>query len=117
MLEELKDLAREGAFADAKALLESGSDPVAALKDCSQAVKNLYWKEKNLPAVVGLATAGIQAGEAIAVGGENAHDVLCVVKGLYFDVASFTWTGWDEPGITPTAEDLSLGLAAARKNL
>ncbi len=34
-----------------------------------------------------------------------------------YDIASFTWVGWDEPGIEITVSERAAGLAAARSNL
>ena len=36
---------------------------------------------------------------------------------MTYNLASFTWTGWDEPGIDVAPSDQAAGLAAARSNL
>ena len=38
-------------------------------------------------------------------------------KALAYDLASYTWPGWDEPGIGIRTRDLEAGFAAARLNL
>ena len=38
-------------------------------------------------------------------------------KALAYDIGSFTWPGWEEPRISPTADELAAGRDCARLNL
>jgi hypothetical protein len=81
---------------------------------------HLYWKQKNLPAMVMLSQAGIQhclAESTRTTDAGAARDLRGIAKRLAFNLASFTWPGWDEPGISITRSDLAAGLQAARLNV
>ena len=94
------------------------SDPIETLNAASEEMRRLYWKEKNLPESLQVAREGIEQGEKAAKEfPEQQEEILSGVKRLCFDIASFTWIGWDEPGISPTSEERAEGLSAARKNL
>jgi len=94
------------------------SAAVERLKAIGDEVRRLYWKEKDLPGALRAAREGIDHGEAAAVQEpERSEEILGLVKGLFFDTASFSWVGWDEPGITPTEEESARGYDAARRNL
>jgi hypothetical protein len=83
-----------------------------------KALLDAYWKRKHLPAVVALGTAGIHyaVAQAAAIPGD-AHELRSLAKAMSYDLGSFTWPGWDEPGIVPTLEQIARGLDAARLNL
>lgn len=68
-----------------------------------------YWKEKDLSG----ARAEIDA--AIALADRAGRDDLA--KPFLYDLASFCYPGWDEPGIVITPEDVVAGEAAAKRNL
>ncbi len=98
--------------------MESTADILQYLEACSKEMKRLYWTDKDLPACLRLGKEGIARGEAAAAQSqEDAAEILVRVKPLCYDLASFSWIGWDEPGIHPTDADAVLGLEAARKNL
>ncbi len=46
-----------------------------------------------------------------------AYELRSWAKSIAYDLASFTWRGWDEAGIVLTVEDEALGLGAAELNL
>jgi hypothetical protein len=81
---------------------------------------DLYWKLKNLPAVVAVSEAGIRYCFAAA---EKTNDTerqtsfRGTAKVLAANLASFTWPGWNEPDITITQADLDCGLRAAELNV
>jgi len=88
----------------------------------SELVKHLYWKEKNVPDMVALARAGIQY--ALAAGYATFKQDLATTlllrskaKTIAYNLASYTWIGWDEPGISLHKRDQCYGLEAARTNL
>ncbi len=85
-------------------------------------VRDLYWQEKALHAVVPIARAGIQyclikARELEEKDAESAKKMLNLAKVISFNLSSFTWPGWDEKDIMITGDALVAGLAAAKLNL
>lgn len=69
-----------------------------------------YWERKDLGEVVRLATEGIERGSA-------SDDTKAIAKAFAYDLGSFTWPGWDEPGIAISPTELAAGLRAAERNL
>jgi len=93
-------------------------ETTSGLTACSERMRQLYWQEKDLPEALKVAVEGIRGGESDALDDPaGSSEILSLVKRLCYDVASFTWPGWDEPGIVPTPNDLILGTEMARKNL
>lgn len=88
----------------------------------SELVKDFYMKEKSLPMVKMLAQAGIQycliQGQAFKnTDKAKADRIFSYGKTIAYDLASFTWPGWQESSINITQADLKLGLNAAKLNL
>lgn len=88
----------------------------------SDLVKHLYWKEKNVPDMVALARAGIQFNLAAGSAAAKRDVVMAIhlrgaAKTIAYNLASFTWIGWDETGIIISRTDQCHGLDAARMNL
>lgn len=93
---------------------------MAVINTYSQLVRRLYWEEKNLPAVIAIALAGIQYGLTASTAAshpDTAVKIKSVAKGLAYDLASFTWPGWDEADIVIGPSALAIGLEAAKANL
>jgi hypothetical protein len=116
----------------AKAVLESSdvmaaaeflsqeADPVAVMKVYRDLVMQTYWRQKDLPRVMTLALAGIHYGLTYATGkgtDELRYDLRSLAKTLAYNLASFTWPGWEEPGVTIGPAAVAVGLDAARLNL
>ncbi|MBX7245745.1 MAG: hypothetical protein K1X53_09600 [Candidatus Sumerlaeaceae bacterium] len=115
------------------AILDRGADAgievVASLKDplhqaklLGDAIHELYWKQKNLAAAVAVGKAVIKFGLQAAARVDQsdpklAQELRGVVKGISYDIGSFTWPGWGEPGIEITKADLAAGREAAQINL
>jgi hypothetical protein len=102
--------------------LAARPDPLAATRTFAEAVGHLYWKQKDIHRTVVMAQAGIQFGLIAAAAAshidtERAVEIRGVVKGLAFNLASFTWPGWDEPGMEISAAYLAFGREAAALNL
>ena len=104
-------------FADIAALAEV--DLSAKPKAYSDAMRHAYWEDKDLSAAMAIAWAGISRLLAQAHGStpEQAYELRSQAKALSYDLASFTWAGWDEPGIVITPPEARAGCAAARANL
>jgi hypothetical protein len=121
-LDEILQLCRERDRFAAIERIGSGADVLAAAKRFVEVMRHFYWKAKDLPAAVAFGQAGahfglFHASRVEATDAALATQLRGVAKGLMFDLASFTWPGWDEPGIPITPADLAVGLDAARGNL
>jgi hypothetical protein len=94
------------------------SDCLEAAKHLHEIAKHLYWKEKNLPACIAMMRAGAQLGmTARETDHSRRYSLRSAAKAMCYDLASFTWPGWNESGIIIAASDLEVGLDAARANL
>ncbi len=85
----------------------------------NEAMRTAYWEDKDLAGAIAIAFAGISRLLAEARHGspEHARVRRSQAKALTYDLASFTWPGWDEPGIVITPPEMRAGHAAARANL
>jgi hypothetical protein len=103
--------------------LARGSDSIESAKSFLDAMTELYWKRKNLPASIAIGRAGVAFATTQAVNADRANDkelshkLRSTAKALCYNLASFTWDGWDEPGFAITPSDLAVGLDAAKANL
>ena len=104
-------------FADIATLAEV--DLAAQPKAYTEAMRHAYWEDKDLSAAMAIAWAGISRLLALAHAAEpaQAYELRSQAKALSYDLASFTWAGWDEPGIVITPPEARAGCAAARANL
>ncbi|MEX0783949.1 MAG: hypothetical protein WD557_15010 [Dehalococcoidia bacterium] len=85
-----------------------------------EAVRELYWKAKDLPGAISIGRAGIahclrRMDEASEPGARDFFGTRA--KAMAFNVASFSWPGWAEQGIVPSDADLAAGMDAAKLNL
>lgn len=114
-----KILEAEGVAAVVDYLDSAGfSSPAERVKGFHEVMKHAYWQQKDLPATIQIGQAGIALGDALAKTYPDEYaEVMSQVKGIHYDLASFTWPGWDEPGFTITGEQTRLGLQAAERNL
>ena len=108
----------EGAFGAIAALAGIG-DIDAAAEAYTEVIRAAYWDDEDLTLTTAVAYAGVSRllAAAEALDAEHAHTIRSAAKGMVYNLASFTWPGWDEPGIELTASDARVGLAAARTNL
>lgn len=99
--------------------LEADGDAKTVAQRYQRAMNALYWKQHDLPAVLVVARCGIHYCLSRAKGEPEARavDLRGIGKSMAYDLASFTWPGWAEAGIHPTAADEAAGLDAARLNL
>lgn len=114
-------LAQSDSFAVIE-FLDQQEDQLRVAKTYSELVKHLYWKKKNVPDMVALSRAGIQF--ALAAGNlVHKQDLVKTLllreqaKTIAYNLASYTWIGWDEPGIILTETDQCYGLEGAKTNL
>jgi hypothetical protein len=95
-------------------------DPQLAAEVYGKLQSDFYWNRKDVPLMVAISQAGIQHGltAAVRVGdAEFARALRGSAKALAFNLASFTWPGWDEKGISLDRSDLAAGMDAAKLNL
>jgi hypothetical protein len=95
-------------------------DPVTIMKTYRDLVNHLYWKQKDLSTALALSLVGIQYGLTFRAGrggAEITYDLRSLAKTLAYNLASFSWLGWDESGIHINSTVAAVGLDAARLNL
>lgn len=88
-------------------------------KAYARLVMDFYWEDKNLDAAIFLGHAGIQhcLTKAAGTGDEEARKLRELARSISYNLASFTWPGWDEPGIEIGRNEIQTGLDAAILNL
>lgn len=117
---EFEESTAEGAFATIAALAEI--EDLDRVPDAyQQTMRAAYWDDRDVHIVVAVAYAGVSRllteAARVDVDDETEYAMRSAAKGLTYDLASFTWVGWDEPGIEISPAERSAGLAAARTNL
>lgn len=119
MKDEILRLMHSADAYSAVQLVERDGTPHEIAERFQTLVPDLYWQAKHLGSVVALAQGGIhyclarmESGEADDRDYFGSH-----AKGLAYNLASFTWPGWDEPGVAPTACEVASGFDAAKLNL
>lgn len=77
-----------------------------------------YWKAKSMEQVIHFAGAGIHYCLAQACeydeDADSARELRFAAKRIATNAASFTWIGWDEPGVEISHEQMRHGIAFAR---
>jgi hypothetical protein len=96
--------------------------PLVVAAAYNDLVKDLYWQKRNMATMAALCRAGIQfcldqAEETALTDRNKTADLRSAAKQLAFNLASFTWPGWDEPEIELDPSQTADGLDAARLNL
>ncbi len=101
--------------------LKQQEDPPAVAETFNAVMRHAYWEMHDLDSTVTLAKEGIAYASAKAKeveGKEQVADLNGLVKALSYNLASFTWPGWDEEWIEEIPQEyLKLGLDAAQTNL
>lgn len=94
--------------------------PVFASEIYAKLQLELYWNRKDIFGVIALSRAGIQhclVAAHLTTYQTQAEELRVRAKALSYNLASFTWPGWDQNGIELTKSDIAIGLEAARLNL
>ncbi|MBI5667131.1 MAG: hypothetical protein HZC41_03915 [Chloroflexi bacterium] len=119
MVEQLLQIQAEQDVFAAIESLQRQADPATVMRTCTEATRHYYWQAKDVVRAVMIGWVGMQYGLTTALGqnAESAYELRSAAKGLAYDIASFTWPGWDEPGIRLDPSLLALGLEAAKVNL
>lgn len=99
--------------------LEQEGAPRAIARRYFGVMNALYWKKHDLPALMAVARPGIHycLSRAKDAPEAEAAELRGIAKSMAYDLASFTWPGWNDPGVSPKKADEAIGLDAARLNL
>lgn len=119
--ETLQVYSDEGPFAAVARVCGEG-DPILSVRSLNDLMRQVYWKERDLTLALAFGRAGHQhasttAARMLGRDPERMTQLLSAAKAFTYDIASFTWPGWDEKGIEIAETHLKEGLAAARENL
>jgi hypothetical protein len=122
LLEAAMEQAQAGDCAAAIARVERHDHGPEAMQAYHELVQHAYWKRKDLAAVVTLAQAGLarMRAEAQRAGDRDAQACLAAKQAqrvLSYNLASFCWPGWNEPGITVNPREHRAGHDAAMQHL
>lgn len=122
VLEKVKALLKNSDSFKAIEFINGQGKPQVVAKRYADLVNDLYWQEKALSDVVTIARAGIQysltkAQELAEGDSAGAAQLRSTAKAIAYNLASYTWPGWDEKGIVISQADLITGLDAAKLNL
>jgi hypothetical protein len=121
MMRDLQELLRSSDSFAALEHIQRHGTPLDIAARYESLVLDLHWKAHDLSAVIIVGRAGIIfcLGQSIAahVSPEMATQLRSTAKSLAYNVGSFTWPGWEEPGINPTPDDIAVGRDCTRLNL
>jgi hypothetical protein len=120
VIDEVAALVAGGNPDAAVELVQRDGAPADVAARFSALVRDLYWTAKDLPSVVVVARGGIQyclrmMAEATSADARASFGGFAQV--IANNLGSFTWPGWDEPGMAPGPDDLAAGRDAAELNL
>ena len=118
----VKKMIEENDSYGAVEMIQSKGDYKEIAQRYEYLVRDLYWQEKAVDAIVPVARAGIQycltkASELAEKDSAGAHKMVDYAKIISYNLSSFTWPGWDEKDIVITDEALVAGLEAALLNV
>lgn len=102
--------------------LSTQDDPLFAIQGFRAAMRQAYWKKKDIEMSLTFGRGGFQYGVIMSQvlkrdDPEKAKKLRAEAKGFVYDIASFTWPGWDEKEIKLTDHMISEGLQSAKANL
>jgi len=102
--------------------LERQTDPLTIISLYNQLLKHYYYEVRDIQAVIMMARAGAQYGLTAARFYEaqdpaTAKELKEGAKGVIYNLASYTWPGWKEPGIEIGPGEIAQGLDAAKASL
>ncbi|UCD94491.1 MAG: hypothetical protein JSU69_00105 [Candidatus Zixiibacteriota bacterium] len=122
IIQKAKELIRARDTIKATELINGLDSPEEAAQLYSDLTGDFYWKERSLPNTVTVARAGLdycltKADEIQESNPDVARDLKVTAGVLSYNLASFTWPGWNEEGIVIGRDDILTGLEAARLNV
>jgi hypothetical protein len=121
LVNEILEILRGGDSFCALEHLQRQGSPLQIAARYESLVLDLYWKAHDLPATVLIGRAGILHCLGCSVvadaAPESVEQLRSIAKAIAYNLGSFTWPGWEEPGIAPTSEHLAFGQDCAGLNL
>ncbi len=119
MVEQVMELLDAGQPTAAIDAIQANGSPAEVGKRYEQLVLDIYWKKKNLSAVVRIAQAGLDycLRRSRETPDEHAAALRDSAKKMAYNFASFCWPGWDEPGIAIDQDQVRIGAETAKLNL
>ena len=122
MVEQALQCLKEADTFTAIEFLNQQAEPLIVAETYNDLVKELYWQQRAITQVVAMSRAGIQycfdqAEKVAAADMESAYTLRSAAKQLAYNLASYTWPGWNEPDIELAPLHVTAGLDAARVNL
>lgn len=101
--------------------LSRQSNPLEILDAFKEIVKRLYWESKDMAGVIIFSGAAIQFGQMSIQSASVKEDVIRQMKEksaeIAYNLASFTWPGWNEEGFEISITEQNIGMEAAKTNL
>jgi hypothetical protein len=118
----IRDAATHQDLAAALLLIHDAASATDILTRYQHVLRGLYWQDKDISLYANIGRAGMLWALAEAERVRNAEPetsaaLRAEAKGFAYDLGSFTWPGWDEPGIQITDDIRRMGYDAARANL
>jgi len=109
-------------FMRAVAFVQGLGDPLEVSGAYENLVLDFYWKGRSVSNVIGFARSGLQfcLTEADRIKQEDPEKATALktsARRISYNLASFTWPGWDEKDLILTPDDIAIGLDAARLNI
>lgn len=118
--EEIRTLVNgSDTYAAVESIAKSG-DALTAAKLFLTITTDLYWKSKDLTKVMAIGSAGVTFGLTRAVVEADqtiAEQLRGTAKAISYNLGSFCWPGWAEPGIEIGKNECAFGHDAAKCNL
>jgi len=119
---QIQKMVQTGDSYNAVEVMARQGDPKTVARLYTEVTRDLYRKLRDLPSFIIVSRQGIDYLLAKAVEMERtdvalSNELRGAAKVLSYNLASYTWPGWNEPGIRPTASEIEIGLEAARLNM
>jgi hypothetical protein len=118
---EIQSILKSGDSFAAMEHIQGRGTPLEIASRYASLVLDHYWKAHDLPAVITIGRAGILYCLTQSIASdtrpESVEKLRSIAKSIAYNVGSFAWPGWEEPGINPSADDLAAGRDCARLNL
>ena len=120
-MEQVQNLLKAGdSFAAVEYIQRDGS-PAEIAGRYHSLVKDLYWKSHDLAALITIGRAGIlyclSQSHVTGLPPDAIDKLRSHAKAIAYDIGSFSWPGWEEPGINPGPAELATGNDCALLNL
>ncbi len=101
--------------------LSRPSNPLEILDSFKEIVQRLYRDSKDMAGVIIFSGAAIQLTQMSILTGSFKEDVVLKMKqkaaAIAYNLASFTWPGWNEEGLELGLTEQNIGMEAAKTNL